>query len=91
MVSPKLKTQTLTCVTSLQGTVMGDLNKRKGIIQGSEQEADDTIMTAHVPLASMFGYSTDLRSMTQVGAPSTPHPDPPHTSQRLNMCTHSHQ
>ena len=47
---------------------MGDLNKRKGIVQGSEQEADDTVMTAHVPLASMFGYSTDLRSMTQVGS-----------------------
>ncbi len=44
---------------------MGDLNKRKGIIQGSEQEGDDTKLTAHVPLASMFGYSTDLRSMTQ--------------------------
>lgn len=48
-----------------QGTVMGDLNKRKGIIMGSEQEGDDTVLQAHVPLASMFGYSTDLRSMTQ--------------------------
>ena len=45
---------------------MGDLNKRKGIVQGSEQEGEDTVMIAHVPLASMFGYSTDLRSMTQV-------------------------
>ena len=44
---------------------MGDLNKRKGIIMGSEQEGDDTVLQAHVPLASMFGYSTDLRSMTQ--------------------------
>ena len=48
---------------------MGDLNKRKGIIMGSEQEGDDTVLQAHVPLASMFGYSTDLRSMTQARAP----------------------
>jgi len=52
-----------------QGTVMGDLNKRKGIIMGSEQEGDDTVLQAHVPLASMFGYSTDLRSMTQARPP----------------------
>ena len=45
---------------------MGDLNKRKGTIQGSDQEGEDAVLTAHVPLASMFGYSTDLRSMTQV-------------------------
>ena len=49
--------------------MMGDLNKRKGIVQGSEQEGEDTVMIAHVPLASMFGYSTDLRSMTQVSQP----------------------
>ena len=42
------------------------MNKRKGIVQGSEQEGEDTVMIAHVPLAGMFGYSTDLRSMTQV-------------------------
>ncbi|KAK9817030.1 hypothetical protein WJX72_008654 [[Myrmecia] bisecta] len=48
-----------------QGTIIGDLNRRKGLIQGSEQEGDDVVLGAHVPLADMFGYSTALRSMTQ--------------------------
>ncbi len=45
---------------------MGDLNKRRGIIQSNEAELDDAVLGAHVPLAEMFGYSTALRSMTQV-------------------------
>ncbi|KAL2652086.1 hypothetical protein R1flu_020214 [Riccia fluitans] len=48
-----------------QGPVMGDINRRKGIIVGSEQDGDDAVITAHVPLNNMFGYSTGLRSMTQ--------------------------
>eukprot|EP00238_Polyblepharides_amylifera_P007245 CAMPEP_0196581782 /NCGR_PEP_ID=MMETSP1081-20130531/35549_1 /TAXON_ID=36882 /ORGANISM="Pyramimonas amylifera, Strain CCMP720" /LENGTH=647 /DNA_ID=CAMNT_0041902133 /DNA_START=487 /DNA_END=2430 /DNA_ORIENTATION=+ len=48
-----------------QGSVVGDLNRRKGEIRNSEQEADDVVITARVPLNDMFGYSTDLRSMTQ--------------------------
>lgn len=48
-----------------QGSITGDLNKRKGIIAGSGQEGDDCVITAHVPLNNMFGYSTGLRSMTQ--------------------------
>ncbi|GAB4816300.1 hypothetical protein N2152v2_003346 [Parachlorella kessleri] len=51
--------------SEFQGTIIGDINRRKGIIQGSEQEGDDVIITAHVPLNDMFGYSTSLRSMTQ--------------------------
>lgn len=48
-----------------QGAVIGDINRRKGVVMGSEAEADDVIITAHVPLNEMFGYSTALRSMTQ--------------------------
>jgi len=44
---------------------VGNLNRRKGVIQSSEQEGDDVIINCHVPLNEMFGYSTDLRSMTQ--------------------------
>ncbi|KAL6495370.1 Elongation factor G-2, mitochondrial [Orobanche gracilis] len=51
--------------TEFQGTVTGDINKRKGMIVGNDQEGDDCVITAHVPLNNMFGYSTALRSMTQ--------------------------
>ncbi|KAL0379720.1 UNVERIFIED_CONTAM: Elongation factor G-2, mitochondrial [Sesamum angustifolium] len=51
--------------TEFQGSVTGDINKRKGMIVGNDQEGDDCVITAHVPLNNMFGYSTALRSMTQ--------------------------
>ncbi|ERM94357.1 elongation factor G, mitochondrial [Amborella trichopoda] len=51
--------------TEFQGAVAGDINKRKGMIVGNDQEGDDSVITAHVPLNNMFGYSTALRSMTQ--------------------------
>ncbi|KAK3195126.1 hypothetical protein Dsin_026436 [Dipteronia sinensis] len=51
--------------TEFQGTVAGDINKRKGVIVGNDQEGDDSVITSHVPLNNMFGYSTALRSMTQ--------------------------
>ena len=47
------------------GDVMGDLNRRRGIIQGMEDLAAGKAIKAEVPLAEMFGYSTDLRSMSQ--------------------------
>ncbi|MBW8329851.1 MAG: elongation factor G [Thiobacillus sp.] len=47
------------------GDVMGDLNRRRGIIQGMEDAAGIKLVKAEVPLAEMFGYSTDLRSMSQ--------------------------
>jgi elongation factor G len=47
------------------GDVIGDLNARRGHIQGMEMRAGAQIVTAFVPLASMFGYATDLRSATQ--------------------------
>ncbi|KAM7275013.1 hypothetical protein ACFE04_016879 [Oxalis oulophora] len=51
--------------TEFQGTVAGDINKRKGVIVGNDQDGDDSVITANVPLNNMFGYSTSLRSMTQ--------------------------
>jgi elongation factor G len=47
------------------GAVFGDLNGRRGRIQGMDSRAGAQVITAHVPLAEMFGYATDLRSMTQ--------------------------
>ena len=47
------------------GDVIGDLNSRRGMIQGMEAVAGAQHITAHVPLSEMFGYATDLRSSTQ--------------------------
>ena len=47
------------------GDVMGDINRRRGLPQGMEESPAGKIIKAHVPLAEMFGYATDLRSMTQ--------------------------
>ena len=47
------------------GDVIGDLNSRRGRIMGMDSRAGAQIVNAHVPLSSMFGYSTDLRSATQ--------------------------
>ncbi len=45
--------------------MIGDLNARRGQVQGMEMRAGAQVIRAHVPLASMFGYATDLRSATQ--------------------------
>ena len=47
------------------GDVMGDLNRRRGMVQGMEDSATGKVITAEVPLSEMFGYATDLRSATQ--------------------------
>ncbi len=47
------------------GDVMGDLNRRRGILQGMEDAPAGKIVRAEVPLSEMFGYATDLRSATQ--------------------------
>ena len=47
------------------GDVIGDLNRRRGQINGMEQRGNAQVVTGHVPLAEMFGYATDLRSNTQ--------------------------
>ncbi len=47
------------------GDVMGDLNRRRGMVQGMEDTASGKVIDAEVPLSEMFGYATDLRSMSQ--------------------------
>ena len=47
------------------GDVMGDISRRRGTVQGMEESASGQIIRAEVPLAEMFGYATDLRSLTQ--------------------------
>ena len=47
------------------GDVMGDLNRRRGLVQGMEDNPTGKVIRAEVPLGEMFGYATDLRSATQ--------------------------
>jgi len=47
------------------GDVIGNLNARRGSVDSIEERATSRVIAAHVPLAEMFGYATDLRSMTQ--------------------------
>jgi elongation factor G len=47
------------------GDVIGDLSRRRGRVEGQEPRGNATAVVAHVPLAEMFGYATDLRSTTQ--------------------------
>ncbi|GBF93929.1 elongation factor G [Raphidocelis subcapitata] len=64
VLEPIMKVE-VTVPVEFQGTVMGDLNRRKGLILDSSQQQEDAILQALVPLAGMFGYSTSLRSNTQ--------------------------
>jgi elongation factor G len=47
------------------GDVVGDLNRRRGIVLGMDDNAGIKVLKAEVPLAEMFGYSTTLRSLSQ--------------------------
>lgn len=55
----------VTTPEEFMGDVMGDLNSRRGRIEGMERRGSTQVVRALVPLASMFGYATDLRSATQ--------------------------
>ena len=55
----------VTMPEQFMGDVIGDLNSRRGHLEGSENRGTTTVVRAAVPLAEMFGYATDLRSMTQ--------------------------
>ena len=47
------------------GDVMGDLNRRRGMVQGMDDTSSGKVIDAEVPLSEMFGYATDLRSISQ--------------------------
>ncbi|HVJ82679.1 MAG TPA: elongation factor G, partial [Planctomycetia bacterium] len=51
--------------TQFQGSVTGDIASRRGVVMGTDARDNFAVITAEVPLANMFGYSTDLRSATQ--------------------------
>jgi len=64
LLEPMMKVEVVTPEENM-GDVVGDLNRRRGVIQGMEDRASGKILNAEVPLAEMFGYATDLRSATQ--------------------------
>ncbi len=64
LLEPVMKVEVVT-PEDYMGDVMGDLNRRRGIVQGMEDTPTGKTVRAEVPLGEMFGYATDLRSMTQ--------------------------
>jgi elongation factor G len=64
LLEPVMKVEVVT-PEEYMGDVMGDLNRRRGLVQGMEDSAMGKVIDAEVPLAEMFGYATDLRSATQ--------------------------
>ena len=64
LLEPIMKVEVVTPEENM-GDVVGDLNRRRGLILGMDDNAMGKVIDAEVPLAEMFGYSTDLRSATQ--------------------------
>ena len=64
LLEPIMKVEIVT-PEEYMGTVNGDLNRRRGILQGTDETPAGKVIRAQVPLSEMFGYATDLRSATQ--------------------------
>ncbi|MDD7227494.1 MAG: elongation factor G, partial [Firmicutes bacterium] len=64
ILEPVMKVE-ITVPQEYMGDVMGDITKRRGTIEGMNQRGNAQIIDASIPLATMFGYVTDLRSFTQ--------------------------
>ena len=64
LLEPMMKVEVVT-PEDYMGDVMGDLTRRRGVLQGMEDSPAGKMVNAHVPLSEMFGYATDLRSQTQ--------------------------
>ena len=64
LLEPMMKVEVVT-PEDYMGDVMGDLNRRRGIVGGMEDSPSGKVIRAEVPLSEMFGYATDLRSATQ--------------------------
>jgi elongation factor G len=64
LLEPVMKVEVETPI-EFQGPVTGAISAKRGVIMGTEAREGFAVITAEVPLAEMFGYSNDLRSMTQ--------------------------
>ncbi|MDG2245317.1 MAG: elongation factor G [Flavobacteriales bacterium] len=70
ILEPMMKLEVLTPEENM-GDVIGDLNKRRALIEGTDERSGATVVKAKVPLSEMFGYVTDLRTITSGRASST--------------------
>jgi len=64
LMEPMMKVEVV-CPEDYMGDVMGDLNRRRGLVQGMDDVPAGKVISAEVPLSEMFGYATSLRSATQ--------------------------
>jgi elongation factor G len=64
VLEPMMKVE-VTMPEEFMGDVIGDLNSRRGLIEGMDPRGSTQVVRSAVPLSEMFGYATDLRSMTQ--------------------------
>jgi elongation factor G len=64
LLEPIMKVEVVT-PEDYMGDIIGDLNRRRGIVLGMDDSTSGKVIDAEVPLAEMFGYSTDLRSASQ--------------------------
>ena len=74
LLEPIMKVE-VTTPNEYQGDVMGDINRRRGQVQGMETKGNDTVISAYVPLETMFGYATDVRSLSSGRASYSMTPD----------------
>jgi elongation factor G len=64
LLEPIMKVEVV-CPEEAMGDIIGDLNRRRGMIHGMEDSVSGKVVRAEVPLGEMFGYATDIRSLTQ--------------------------
>ena len=64
LLEPIMKVEVVT-PEDYMGDVMGDISRRRGLLQGSDENSSGKVINAHIPLGEMFGYATSLRSMSQ--------------------------
>ena len=74
LLEPMMKVEATT-PDEYQGDIIGDMNRRRGEVQGIDSKPSGTVITAKIPLAQMFGYATDIRSLSSGRASYSMGPD----------------
>ncbi|MDG2214244.1 MAG: elongation factor G [Verrucomicrobiota bacterium] len=74
LLEPRMKVEATT-PDEYQGDIIGDMNRRRGEVQGVDSKPSGTVITAKIPLATMFGYATDIRSLSSGRASYSMEPD----------------